>query len=118
MANINGIPIENISNMKGVAASTIQSISGIATSALPGWPGGGPTCSDLPLSYGFAPGRACGGDASFYSFDATNNQLYQYGFCGNEDYYAEPGFYVDNGIIYEWTISRTGTSWEEFGICE
>jgi len=74
-----------------------------------------PTCDDKSLSYGEAPGVACNGSASFYSFDSTNNLLYPYGGCGGD--YAPEGFYVDGTMIYRWYMDGRVWSWEPIGPC-
>jgi hypothetical protein len=74
-----------------------------------------PTCDDKSLSYGEAPGVACNGSASFYSFDSTNNLLYPYGGCGGD--YAPEGFYVDGTMIYRWYIDGRVWLWEPIGPC-
>jgi hypothetical protein len=118
MANINGIPVENITNINGVEASSIQSIVEIPTTSIPDWPGVGPTCTDILLAYGIAPGAACAGSSDFYDFDSTNNLLYQSGYCGNIEYYAAFGFYAnEDGNIYQWADAKSGPSWTYFANC-
>jgi hypothetical protein len=118
MAQISGIPVENITNMYGIDAATIVSIGGIPTTSIPGWPSGGPTCTDSVFSYGEAPGIACGADAEFYSFDENNSLLYLFGYCNDENYYAPEGFYVDNSrSIFWWHLDRRVWVWEAIGEC-
>ena len=117
MANINGIPVENITNIKGINAASIQSILGILTSNIPGWPGASPSCESRSFRFGPTPGAACAGDSTFYDFDPINNLLYESGQCGIT--YASPGFYVDdstNERFYWYIVGKTWT-WEFAGIC-
>ena len=74
-----------------------------------------PSCDDKSLSYGEAPGIACSAGASFYSFDSTNNLLYNFGSCGGD--YAPEGFYVDGTMIYWWHMDRRVWVWEAIGPC-
>jgi hypothetical protein len=118
MANINGIPVENITNINGVEASSIQSIVGIPTTSIPDWPGVGPTCTDILLAYGEAPGASCVAYKEPYDFDSTNNLLYQSGYCGNIEYYAAFGFYAnEDGNIYQWADGKSGPSWTYLANC-
>ena len=75
-----------------------------------------PSCDDKSLSYGEAPGIACSAGASFYSFDSTNNLLYNFGSCGGD--YAPEGFYVDGTMIYWWHLDGRVWVWEAIGECE
>ena len=74
-----------------------------------------PSCDDKSLSYGEAPGIACGADAEFYSFDTENSLLYTFGSCGGD--YAPEGFYVDGIMIYRWYMFKGGWVWEAIGPC-
>ena len=74
-----------------------------------------PSCDDKSLSYGEAPGIACSAGASFYSFDSTNNLLYNFGSCGGD--YAPEGFYVDGTMIYWWHMDGRVWVWEAIGEC-
>ena len=74
-----------------------------------------PSCDDKSLSYGEAPGIACSAGASFYSFDSTNNLLYNFGSCGGD--YAPEGFYVDGTMIYWWHMDGRVWVWEAIGPC-
>jgi len=115
MANKSGVPVENIISIAGVAATSITSLVGIPTTSLPGWPSSGPTCIDSVFSYGGAPGIACSAGASFYSFDSTNNLLYNFGSCGGD--YAPEGFYSDGTVIYWWHTVGRDLVWEVIGEC-
>jgi hypothetical protein len=74
-----------------------------------------PSCDDMSFSFGEVPGIACSADASFYSFDSTNNLLYNFGNCGGD--YAPEGFYVDEGMIYRWHTVGRDLVWEFIGPC-
>ena len=117
MANINGIPVENIVNINSIDATSIQSISGIPTANISGWPGAGPSCESRSFRFGPSPGAACAGDSAFYDFDATNNILYVGGECGTG--YATPGFYVDDNTNdrYWWHVVGKTWVWESAGAC-
>lgn len=118
MSKVSGVLVENISKILGVSSNLIKFIGPINTLDLPGWPGDVPTCTSLTFAYGPAPGFACGGSSEFYDFDITNNLIYQYGYCGNSEYYAAFGFYVnDDGNIYLWADSKGGPSWSYIGNC-
>lgn len=118
MANKSGIPVENIISIAGVTAASITSLASVPTTSLPGWPSGGPTCTDSVFSYGEAPGIACGAGAGFYSFDENNSRLYLFGYCNDENYYAPEGFYVDSrGSIFWWHLDGRVWVWEFIGGC-
>jgi len=69
----------------------------------------------MSFSFGEAPGIACSAGASFYSFDSTNNLLYNFGSCGGD--YAPEGFYSDGTVVYWWhTVGRV-LVWEVIGEC-
>jgi hypothetical protein len=118
MSKVSGVLVENISKVLGVSANLIKFIGPINTLDLPGWPGNLPTCTSLTFSFGPAPGVACAGSSAFYDFDVTNNLIYQPGYCGNSEYYAAFGFYVnENSDIYEWAGGKEGPVWSYIGSC-
>ena len=113
MAQISGIPVENITNMYGIDAATIVSIGGISTSNIPGWPSGG-GCETLSLGHSSfpPPTQACRNPQNDYQFDSTNNILYAVGEpCGGTP--APNGFYSDGRTIYSWFDQI----WEVVGSC-
>ena len=113
MAQISGIPVENITNMYGIDAATIVSIGGISTSNIPGWPSGG-GCETLSLGHSSfpPPTQACRNPQNDYQFDSTNNILYGVGEpCGGTP--APDGFYSDGRTIYSWFDQI----WVEGGPC-
>ena len=113
MAQISGIPVENITNMYGIDAATIVSIGGISTSNIPGWPSGG-GCETLSLGHSSfpPPTQACRNPQNDYQFDSTNNILYAVGEpCGGTP--APNGFYSDGRTIYSWFDQI----WEVAGSC-
>ena len=113
MAQISGIPVENITNMYGIDAATIVSIGGISTSNIPGWPSGG-GCETLSLGHSSCPPptQACRNPQNDYQFDSTNNILYAVGEpCGGTP--APNGFYSDGRTIYSWFDQI----WEVVGSC-
>jgi hypothetical protein len=121
MANINGIPVENITNINGVEASFIQFIVGIPTTSIPGWPTGG-GCVTRTFGYAdlfFEPRIAC---AVFfeqpinYFYDETLNVLYgERESCGGV--YAPQGYYSDGVNIYRWITEEYPPSFTQIGIC-
>ena len=117
MANKSGVPVENITSIAGVSAISMTRLVGVATRDIGVWPRSGPSCDDMPFSFGEAPDIACGADAEFYSFDSENSLLYTIGGCGEE--YAPEGFYVDNrGSIFWWHLDGIVWVWEFIGPCE
>lgn len=74
-----------------------------------------PTCDDMSFSFGEAPGIACSAGASFYSFDSTNNLLYNFGSCGGD--YAPEGFYSNGVVVYWWHTVGRDLVWETIGPC-
>lgn len=74
-----------------------------------------PSCDDMSFSFGEAPGIACSAGATFYSFDSTNNLLYNFGSCGGD--YAPEGFYSDGVSIYWWHTVGRDLIWEFIGTC-
>jgi len=113
MAQISGIPVENITSMYGVDATSVLSIGGISTSSIPGWPSGS-ECTILILGYTSGPPRqeACGNTPNEYQFDSTLNILYAIGEpCGGAP--APDGFYSDGMSIYSWFLG----SWGLVGNC-
>ena len=113
MAQISGIPVENITAMRGVDATSILSIGGISTSSIPGWPSGG-GCETLSLGHSSfpPPTQACRNPQNDYQFDSTNNILYAVGEpCGGTP--APNGFYSDGRTIYSWFDQI----WEVAGSC-
>ncbi len=113
MAQISGIPVENITSMYGVDVTYVLSIGGISTSNIPGWPSGG-GCETLSLGYtsGPPPTQACLNRPNEYQFDSTNSVLYGVGEpCGGTT--APNGFYSDGRSIYTWF----GGIWEFGGPC-
>ena len=116
MAQISGIPVENITAMRGVNATSVLSIGGISTSSIPGWPSGG-GCITMSLGYTSGPplnppSQACINRRSEYQFDSTNNILYGVGeLCGGTT--APDGFYSDGITLYSWS---SGT-WVVVGPC-
>lgn len=74
-----------------------------------------PSCNDVSYSYGEAPGVACAAGASFYSFDSTNNLLYNFGSCGGD--FAIEGFYSDGTTVYWWHTVGRDLVWEVIGPC-
>jgi hypothetical protein len=113
MAQISGIPVENIINMYGIDAATIVSIGGIPTTSIPGWPSGG-GCETLSLGHSSfpPPTQACRNPQNDYQFDSTNNILYAVGEpCGGT--LAPNGFYSDGRTIYSWFDQI----WEVVGSC-
>lgn len=118
MAKVSGVLVESISKITSVNASSIQSILGVLTSNIPGWPGASPSCESITLSYGIAPGAACAGSSNFYDFNSVSSLLYQTGYCGNSEYYAPFGFYVnENGDIFSWIDEKSGPVWSGIGNC-
>jgi hypothetical protein len=117
MAKKSGVPVENIASIAGVSAISITRLVGVATRDIGVWPRSGPSCDDMPFSFGEAPGIACDADAEFYSFDSENSLLYTIGGCGEE--YAPEGFYVDTfGDIFSWEETDRGWTWSFLGNCE
>ena len=113
MAQISGIPVENITNMYGANVTSIISIGGISTSSIPGWPSGG-GCETLSLGHSSfpPPTQACRNPQNDYQFDSTNNILYAVGEpCGGTP--APNGFYSDGRTIYSWFDQI----WEVAGSC-
>ena len=113
MAQISGIPVENITNMYGANVTSIISIGGISTSSIPGWPSGG-GCETLSLGHSSfpPPTQACINPQNDYQFDSTNNILYGVGEpCGGTP--APDGFYSDGRTIYSWFDQI----WVEGGPC-
>ena len=113
MAQISGIPVENITNMYGANVTSIISIGGISTSSIPGWPSGG-GCETLSLGHSSfpPPTQACINPQNDYQFDSTNNILYAVGEpCGGTP--APNGFYSDGRTIYSWFDQI----WEVAGSC-
>ena len=104
MAQISGIPVENITAMRGVDATSVLSIGGISTSSIPGWPSGG-GCITLSLGYSSfpPPTQACMAPRNDYQFDSINSILYGVGEpCGGGGILAPNGFYSDGIIMYSW----------------
>jgi len=102
MAQISGIPVENITSMYGVDVTSVLSIGGISTSSIPGWPSGR-ECTILILGYtsGPPPPQACINPRNDYQFDSNTSILYDVGeLCGGE--MAPNGFYSDGRSIYTW----------------
>jgi hypothetical protein len=113
MAQISGIPVENITTMRGVNATSVVSIGGISTSSIPGWPSGS-GCETLILGYasGPPPTQACRNRTNEYQFDSTNSILYGVGeLCGGTT--APNGFYSDGITVYSWF----GGMWGVGGPC-
>ena len=113
MAQISGIPVENITAMRGVDATSVLSIGGISTSSIPGWPSGG-GCETLSLGYtsGPPPTQACRNPQNDYQFDSNTSILYGVGEpCGGTP--APNGFYSDGKSIYTWF----GGIWNFGGPC-
>ena len=104
MAQISGIPVENITNMYGANVTSIISIGGIPTTSIPGWPSGG-GCITLSLGHSSfrPPTQACMAPRNDYQFDTTKNILYGIGEpCDGGGILAPNGFYSDGIIIYSW----------------
>jgi hypothetical protein len=102
MAQISGIPVENIINMYGIDAATIVLIGGIPTTSIPGWPSGG-GCETLSLGFTsrLPTQQACINPRNDYQFDSINNILYAAGeLCGGR--LAPDGFYSDGMLTYKW----------------
>jgi hypothetical protein len=117
MAKKSGVPVENIASIAGVSAISITRLVGVVTRDIGVWPRSGPSCDDMPFSFGEAPDIACDAAAEFYSFDSENSLLYTIGGCGEE--YAPEGFYVDNrGSIFWWHLDGIVWVWEFIGPCE
>lgn len=115
MGTISGVDVGLITKIGGISTSNIRYIGGVDTREIPGWPSGPPSCNDVSFSFGPAPGIACSAGASFYSFDSTNNLLYNFGSCGGD--FAIEGFYSDGMTVYWWhTVGRI-LVWELIGPC-
>jgi hypothetical protein len=113
MAQISGIPVENITAMRGVDATSVLSIGGISTSNIPGWPSSG-GCETLSLGHSSfpPPTQACRNPQKDYQFDSTNNILYATReLCGGTP--APNGFYSDGRTIFGWFDQI----WEVVGSC-
>jgi hypothetical protein len=102
MAQISGIPVENITAMRGVDATSVLSIGGISTSNIPGWP---TRVSCIIVYYGYAPSRpgtapeeSCTADQFAYEWDMETGTLYNEGGCGTG--IARLGYYSDGTTIY------------------
>ena len=113
MAQISGVPVENITSIAGVIATSITSLAGVPTTSLPGWPSGG-GCETLSLGHSSfpPPTQACRNPQNDYQFDSINNILYAVGEpCGGK--IAPNGFYSDGRTIYSWFDQI----WEVVGSC-
>jgi hypothetical protein len=101
MANVSGVPVENIVSLNGKGKTSVSSISGIATANIPGWSGGGPSCTPDLYSYGRDTATACAGNFEFFDYDDSTGMLYVSGQCGTT--LAPVGFYqwyADNILYY------------------
>ena len=118
MGKVNGIDVATMSKINGKSLSSISRLMGIPTSLISGWPGPSPGCVSQYFSFGMTPGMACGSPAQPYDFDFSNQKLYQNGYCGNESFYADEGFYVDEtSTIYRWSFNKGSWSWNIIGPC-
>lgn len=99
MSKISGVSVENISAINGVSTTSISKVGSIPTSNLSGWPGGASCVVELFI-YGRDLNEACSGMFVIYSFDATNNVIYNYNQCGSQT--AAPGFYqkYSDNMVY------------------
>lgn len=114
MAQISGIPVENITTMRGVDATSVLSIGGIPTTSIPGWPSGG-GCEILNLGFtSRQPSqKACINPRDDYQFNSTKNILYAIGEpCGGT--LAPDGVYSDGMLTYKWFKGI----WEFGGPCK
>lgn len=120
MAQISGIPVENITAMRGVDATSVLSIGGISTSSIPGYPS---AC--VTRTFGYTnlfsdPPTSC---AVFmenpinYLYNGTLNVLYgARNPCGSA--YAREGYYSDGVDIYVWTKGgKRGWIFIQIGTC-
>ena len=117
MAQISGIPVENITSMYGVDVTSVVSIGGISTSNIPGWP---TRVSCIIVYYGYAPSRpgtapeeSCTAEQLPYEWDMATGTLYNEGGCGSDMDIARIGFYSDGTTIYLWN----GEILREYGSC-
>jgi len=101
MANVSGVPVENISSLSGVDVSSTSNLMGVPTSNIPGWPSG---VSCTPIALGYSDGRrdpyqaACTNFPIVWDQDSSNGALYIPGQCGVTN--APAGFYSDGRTIY------------------